>query len=80
MAQNVSAPERTDPPRAGQGRRLRAQQQFEWLARAGIATRGVIYAIIGVLAIKLAFGAEARRPTSRARSRRSPSSPSARHS
>lgn len=29
---------------------------FEWLARAGIAARGVIYAIIGVLAIKLALG------------------------
>ena len=34
----------------------RASKQFEWLARAGIATRGVIYAIIGVLAIKLAVG------------------------
>jgi hypothetical protein len=30
--------------------------QFEWLARAGLVARGVIYAIIGVLAIKLAFG------------------------
>jgi hypothetical protein len=29
---------------------------FEWLARAGILARGVIYAIIGVLAIKLALG------------------------
>jgi hypothetical protein len=31
-------------------------RQFEWLARAGLVARGVIYAIIGVLAIKLAFG------------------------
>jgi hypothetical protein len=29
---------------------------FEWLARAGILARGVIYAIIGILAIKLALG------------------------
>jgi hypothetical protein len=29
---------------------------FEWLARAGLAARGVIYAVIGVLAIKLALG------------------------
>ena len=29
---------------------------FEWLARAGLVARGVIYAIIGVLAIKLALG------------------------
>jgi hypothetical protein len=28
---------------------------FEWLARAGLAARGVIYAIIGVLAIKVAL-------------------------
>src|SRR5215207_814041 len=30
--------------------------QFEWLARAGLVARGVVYAIIGVLAIKLALG------------------------
>jgi hypothetical protein len=30
--------------------------QFEWLARAGLVARGVIYAIIGILSIKLAFG------------------------
>src|SRR5215207_10065891 len=30
--------------------------QFEWLARAGLVARGVIYAIVGILAIKLAFG------------------------
>lgn len=29
---------------------------FEWLARAGFAARGVIYGIIGILAIKLAVG------------------------
>jgi len=29
---------------------------FEWLARAGLVARGVVYGIIGVLAIKLALG------------------------
>jgi hypothetical protein len=29
---------------------------FEWLARSGFVARGVIYGIIGILAIKLAFG------------------------
>ena len=29
---------------------------FEWLSRAGFVARGVVYAIIGVLALKLAFG------------------------
>ena len=29
---------------------------FEWLARAGLVARGVIYAVIGILAIKLALG------------------------
>ncbi|HZP74128.1 MAG TPA: DUF1206 domain-containing protein [Gaiellaceae bacterium] len=30
---------------------------FEWLARSGFVARGLIYGIIGILAIKLAFGA-----------------------
>ena len=29
---------------------------FEWLARAGLVARGAIYAIIGVLALEVAFG------------------------
>lgn len=29
---------------------------FEWLSRAGFVARGLIYAIIGVLALRLAFG------------------------
>jgi hypothetical protein len=29
---------------------------FEWLARGGLVARGVVYAIIGVLALKLALG------------------------
>ncbi len=30
--------------------------QFEWFARAGLAARGIVYLVIGVLAIKLALG------------------------
>ena len=30
--------------------------QFEWLARAGLAARGAIYVVIGVLALKVALG------------------------
>jgi hypothetical protein len=30
--------------------------QFEWFARAGLAARGVVYIVIGVLAVKLALG------------------------
>ncbi len=56
MAQNVSAPEAPIRRAQGKGSDFARSSQFEWLARAGIATRGVIYAIIGVLAIKLAVG------------------------
>ena len=38
------------------GERVARTPQFEWLARAGLAARGVVYAIIGVLALKLALG------------------------
>jgi len=38
------------------GERVARSDQFEWLARAGLVSRGVIYAIIGVLALKLALG------------------------
>jgi hypothetical protein len=56
MAQNVNAPDEPIRRARGKGDDFAWSKQFEWLARAGIATRGVIYAIIGVLAIKLAFG------------------------
>jgi hypothetical protein len=38
------------------GERAEQRPQFEWLARAGLAARGVVYAVIAVLALKLAFG------------------------
>ena len=39
-----------------QGERAAGTRQFEWLARAGLAARGVVYAVIGFLALKLALG------------------------
>ena len=39
-----------------QGERVARSSGFEWLARAGLAARGVIYGIIAVLALKLALG------------------------
>jgi hypothetical protein len=38
------------------GEQVARAPQFEWLARAGLVARGVIYAVIGLLAIKLALG------------------------
>jgi hypothetical protein len=39
------------------GENVAQSRGFEWLARAGFVARGLIYLIIGVLAIKLALGA-----------------------
>jgi uncharacterized membrane protein len=39
-----------------QGERLARTPQFEWLARAGLVARGIVYAVIGILALKLALG------------------------
>ena len=38
------------------GDRLERTTAFEVLARAGFVARGVIYAVIGILAVKLALG------------------------
>ena len=38
------------------GERLVRSDGFEWLARAGFAARGLVYVIVGILAIKLALG------------------------
>lgn len=38
------------------GEKLVRSDSFEWLSRAGFAARGIVYLIIGVLAIKLAVG------------------------
>jgi hypothetical protein len=38
------------------GEQVARADSFEWLARAGLVARGVVYGIIGVLAIKVALG------------------------
>jgi hypothetical protein len=40
----------------GQGEQLAHAKTLGWLARAGLVARGVVYLIIGVLALKLALG------------------------
>lgn len=39
-----------------QGHKVGGSRWFCWFARAGIAARGVVYIVIGVLAVKLALG------------------------
>ncbi len=38
------------------GRRLADEPAFEWLARSGLVARGVVYGVIGVLALEVALG------------------------
>jgi H+/Cl- antiporter ClcA len=56
VAQNLSAGRMPVREAKAKGDDVARSRQFEWLARAGLVARGVIYAIIGVLAIKLALG------------------------
>ena len=56
MTENVSAGPMPVREARETGEDIARSRQFEWLARAGLVARGAIYAIIGVLAIKLAFG------------------------
>lgn len=39
-----------------EGENLAGAKQLGWLARAGLVARGVVYLIIGILALELAFG------------------------
>lgn len=53
-----------------EGDSLAGAKPLGWLARVGLLARGLVYLIIGVLALKLAFGEggkAARRQTSRTR-------------
>lgn len=56
---SVQTPTKPQPVRRAQrsGEKVARSRGFEWLARAGFAARGLIYGIIGILAIKLAVGA-----------------------
>ena len=53
----ASSPQSVVRPVAATGEKAVQSDTFEVLARAGFLARGVVYAIIGVLAIKLVFGA-----------------------
>lgn len=53
----ASSPQGVVQPVAATGEKVARSDTFEALARAGFLARGVVYAIIGVLAIKLVFGA-----------------------
>jgi uncharacterized membrane protein YidH (DUF202 family) len=56
---STRAPSKPKPVSQAQPPREKVAQSrgFEWWARAGFVARGLIYAIIGILAIKLALGA-----------------------
>ena len=56
---STHAPSKPRPVQHAQvgGEKVARSDGFEWLARAGFVARGVIYGIIGVLAVKLAVGA-----------------------
>jgi uncharacterized protein DUF1206 len=56
---SVQAPTKPPQVRGAQasGEKVAQSGSFEWLARGGFVARGVIYGIVGVLAIKLVVGA-----------------------
>ena len=56
---STHAPSKPRPVQHAQagGEKIARSDGFEWLARAGFVARGLIYGIIGVLAVKLAVGA-----------------------
>jgi Domain of Unknown Function (DUF1206) len=56
---SVRAPGKPRPVRGVQrgGETVARSDGFEWLARSGFVARGLIYAIIGILAVTLALGA-----------------------
>ena len=56
IASDVSRREGPADQAQEKGEDVARTRTFELLARAGLATRGLIYAVIGILAIKLALG------------------------
>lgn len=56
---STHAPSKPRPVQHAQvgGEKVARSDGFEWLARAGFVARGLLYGIIGVLAVKLAVGA-----------------------
>jgi hypothetical protein len=55
MSPTAARPAPGDQVRA-HGERVAGSEKLEWLARAGLLARGVVYAIVGVLALQLALG------------------------
>jgi len=55
---SIQAPTKPRPVHAAQkgGEHVAHSRGFEWLARAGFVARGLIYVIVGILAVKLAAG------------------------
>src|SRR5439155_15444603 len=55
---SIHAPTKARPVRQAKagGEKLARSKSFEWLSRAGFIARGVIYVLVGVLALGLAFG------------------------
>ena len=58
---------RPGPVRSAQrgGEEVARRREFEWLARAGLVARGVVYGIVGILALKLAVGSGGKATTQR---------------
>ena len=56
---SIETPTKPAPVRHAQagGEKVVRSTGFEWLARAGFVARGLIYAVIGILALELAVGA-----------------------
>jgi hypothetical protein len=55
------------PVRSAQrgGEAVARRREFEWIARVGLVARGVVYGIIGILALKLAVGSGGKATTQR---------------
>ena len=49
---------RPAPARSAQrgGETVARRLEFAWLARAGLVARGLVYGMVGILALKLAVG------------------------
>jgi hypothetical protein len=56
MASGVTAGSGRAPSARAVGDEVARSGPFEWLARSGFVARGLIYGIIGILAVKLALG------------------------
>jgi len=56
MSDNTGSGRATLRGAAGQGEHVVQSSAFEWLARAGLLARGVVYGVVAILAIKLALG------------------------